>query len=371
MKQMLFQFLCVLRWTNIAPTSWHHSHAFSPPEKEQSSVAVAFDAQRTIHTLDALGKSFYKHRLNKSGAKNICNNYEYAYVKGRRRENAIKQQNVMSMRLKAAKINFVTTSYDMRNAFGSVHFKIMEQVFRFLIAVEDWAVFKQRIYNTSISVPGRENRKHFEICSGPLPGDQIAADLFRITFKKALAKWIDVDSNASLLVTCPVTKEKVDVGKGCYADDLCSNHVFVSAQSKAPTANDIETVRNHHDNTFNTSVNELGLFQNGIKKRLCAPWLELELAALRELLRTKVVRGNSSVRFLDQMKYLGAWLAANGSNTPEINSRLDGAWAKWASFKHIWYDSEQPIKVKKICLRLWCITLPSLLWRLLCFLVLK
>ena len=48
------------------------------------------------------------------------------------------------------------------------------------------------------------------------------------------------------------------------------------------------------------------------------------------------------------MKYLGAWLAANGSNTPEINSRLSSAWAKWASFKHIWYDGEQPLRVKKI-----------------------
>jgi hypothetical protein len=51
---------------------------------------------------------------------------------------------------------------------------------------------------------------------------------------------------------------------------------------------------------------------------------------------------------LDQMKYLGAWMAANGSNTPELNARLDGAWAKWASFKHIWYDNEQPIKAKKM-----------------------
>ena len=162
------------------------------PKKEQSSVAVAFDAQRTIHTLDALGKSCYKHLLNKSGAKNSCSKYEYAYVKGRRRENAIKQQNIMSMRLKAAKISYITTSYDMRNAFGSVHFKIMEQVFRYSIAVEDWALFKQRIYCTSTSVPGLENKKHFEIGSGPFQGDQIAADLFRITFKKALENGLKV-----------------------------------------------------------------------------------------------------------------------------------------------------------------------------------
>ena len=62
-KQMLFQFLCVMRWTKIAPMSWHHSHAFSLPKKEQSSVAVAFDAQRTIHTLDAFGKSFISTSL--------------------------------------------------------------------------------------------------------------------------------------------------------------------------------------------------------------------------------------------------------------------------------------------------------------------
>ena len=103
-----------------------------------------------------------------------------------------------------------------------------------------------------------------------------------------------------------------------------------------------------HDHTFNTSVNELGLFQNSSKKEVICTLAGTGATSIYRALKTKVARGSSSVRFLDQMKYLAAWLAANGSNTPEVNSRLDGAWAKWASFKHIWYDNEQPIKVKRI-----------------------
>ena len=101
------------------------------------------------------------------------------------------------------------------------------------------------------------NKKHFEIGSGPLPGDQIAADLFRIIFKKALEKLIEKDADSKLMVTCPVTKEKVDAGKSCYADDLCSKHVFGSTQSKSPNVNEIEMAFSTHDNNFNSAVNEL------------------------------------------------------------------------------------------------------------------
>ena len=153
---------------------------------------MAFDAQRTIHTLDAFGKSFYKHLINKSGAKIKCSSYEYAYVKGRRRENAIKQQNIMAMRLKSAKKSFITTSYDMRNAFGSVLFEVMERVFCFLIEAEDWCIFRQRIYCTSTTTPGLERKTHFSIGSGPLPGGQIAADLFRLTFKNVLENELEM-----------------------------------------------------------------------------------------------------------------------------------------------------------------------------------
>ena len=55
-------------------------------------------------------------------------------------------------------------------------------------------------------------------------------------------------------------------------------------------------------------------------------------------------------KYLDQMKYLGVLLAANGSNTPEINARLDGAWGKWVSFRHIWYESEIPLTIKQMFL---------------------
>ena len=135
----------------------------------------------------------------------------------------------------------------MRNAFGSVLFEVMERVFCFLIDSEDWGIFKQRIYCTSTTVPGLERKTHFSIGSGPLPGDQIAADLFRITFKNALEKWISKDSDSSLLVTCPITKVTVDAGKSCYADDLCSKHVFEGAQCKAPSVNEIEKVLEKHD----------------------------------------------------------------------------------------------------------------------------
>ena len=69
---------------------------------------------------------------------------EYAYVKGRRCEAAIKQQLIIGWRLRANHISHDTTSYDMKNAFGSVELTIISNVFGYLVQPCDWLLFKQR-----------------------------------------------------------------------------------------------------------------------------------------------------------------------------------------------------------------------------------
>ena len=175
-RQMFFQFLCVLRSTNVAPISWHHSQAFSLPKKDPSSVKYAFDSQRMIHTLDPIGKHFYKHVIVKAGAVEKTLPCEFAYIKGRRREAALKQQLIVGQRLSRNHISYTTTSYDMKNAFGSIDLDVMINVFQYLILPEDWLLFVQRVKYTSTRVPALGEVCDYKIGSGPLPGDKIAAE---------------------------------------------------------------------------------------------------------------------------------------------------------------------------------------------------
>ena len=229
----------------------------------------------------------------------------------------------------------------MKNAFGSVSFELMCEVMHFLIPAKDWNIFRQRIHNTSTMVPGLEQHKHFTIGSGPLPGDQIAANIFRITFKKGLEKWIRNDADPALLTIRPITHYTLDAGKSCYADDLCSKHVFIGDTSPTPIC--VKRALQHHDSKLNEAVNEPGLFQNTIKKEIICSLAGEGASRNYRAMKLETHTGNGN-RYLDQMKYLGSWLAANGSNTPEINARIDSAWGKWMCFKHIWYEKEMPLR---------------------------
>jgi hypothetical protein len=78
----------------------------------------------------------------------------------------------------------------------------------------------------------------------------------------------DIESLRS--VTCPVTKCKLYAGKSCYADDLCSKHVFRDDKKrrKSPDVSTIERVLEAHDVKVNSAVNEIGLFQSRVKKEI-------------------------------------------------------------------------------------------------------
>ena len=140
----------------------------------------------------SIGKSYYKHLLQRMQPQESLS-CEYAYIKGRRRESAIKQQLVINWRLTSSNLSHDTISHDMRNAFASITFEVMNNILQFLIDSFDWSIFRQRYESASTKVPkgpGETECSHFEIGSGALPGDQIAADLFRIIFHCVVSKWV-------------------------------------------------------------------------------------------------------------------------------------------------------------------------------------
>jgi len=259
-KQMFFTILCMIRKTGCAPLSWHLSKSFSLPKKNPDIVNIAMDALRNIHTLDPVGKSFYKHVLDRASPPVPLPN-EFGYLKGRRRETAIKQQLIVSWRLHANKINHSTTSYDMRNAFGSVHFCMIRQIFQFLVAGEDYKLFNQRFENAATCVCSLEGNLVYRIGSGPLPGDKIAADIFRIVFHFAMKKWVSKE-DCRLMVKCNTTGDMCNIGKSMYADDLMSKCIF----SSAPSPENMKKTHDELDQELDELIEPLGLHQNHSKK---------------------------------------------------------------------------------------------------------
>ena len=78
----------------------------------------------------------------------------------------------------------------MSNAFLSLLFSVIDNVFSFLVRPEDWVLFRQRYRNASTCVSSIEGPKWYQLGSGTLPGDQIAATMFRDVFQKPLVMQI-------------------------------------------------------------------------------------------------------------------------------------------------------------------------------------
>ncbi len=172
---MAFKCLCLIRHTNVAPMQWHCSKSFSLPKKHPAEVKVAYDCQRAVHSLDPVGKAYYKGLLNNASIPQPLM-FEYAYLKGRRRESAIKQQLITGWRLRSNKISHDMTSYDMTNAFASLLFEVIDNVMQFIVEPGDWLLMRQRYHQASTCVPTHEGESYYQIGSGALPGDKIGAD---------------------------------------------------------------------------------------------------------------------------------------------------------------------------------------------------
>lgn len=292
-QQLLFQVFCLVRKTQASPLQWHCSKSFSIAKKNQAEVLHAFDAQRTVHTLDPVCKAYYKHLLDCMHLPPPIEN-EYGYLKGRRREAAIKQQLLTQHRLKSNKISQDTLSHDMRNAFASITFDVMHTVLGFLVDRGDWPLVQQRFKNASTQVPGHPIGRHFSIGSGALPGDKIAADLF---FQRAIAGWLEDTHDDCLKVFCPILKKQVNIGKSAYADDVCSKQVYLTP----PTPKTIENKHNLINQHLDKWIHPLGLMQNTSKQEtrvsLCGTGAH---KTYRQLKQTQVLS-----HMCDAMKYFG------------------------------------------------------------------
>jgi hypothetical protein len=148
---LLLQILLEIRQEQKTPMSWHKSRVFSLYKKDPSTAENAFDVQRSIHSLDPFGKSYYKYIWDDScHPKELP--FEYGYVKHRKRETAILQQLIMRWRLRANHISHVDVSHDMTNAFASPTFESFDDIIEEDSKPHNVEILKQRVHNATMCV---------------------------------------------------------------------------------------------------------------------------------------------------------------------------------------------------------------------------
>ena len=267
--------------------------------------------------------------------------FEHGYLRNRRRENPMLIQDIVAQKCRQYKRSHIQTSYDGKNAFLSIapNNEVSE-------------LLKQRYRNATCSAHARDGQIDFTIIgSGALPGDRIAADLFRLTYGDYVREWVggleEGSEGKTLVAEHPITHEPINLMISVYADDIIKDTVLPerSEEDKVDDwVTNIETVINFSDDTLDKVLMPSGIAQNQTKKEHLAHLFGRGSNPATRMLyqNNTAIKGN----FLVTMKYLGALVHRVGATQSETKERIAAGWKAWSILGSFW-TSAAPWKARK------------------------
>ena len=126
-----------------------------------------------------------------------------------------------------------------------------------------------------------------------------------------------------------------------YADDLYN--VIVSQGLDIVQMQDLIQASNEN---LTEHIEPIGIGQNTKKQEITVACFGVKSREVEREIRKHKLGGKN---ILQQLKYLGSWISENGSNTRELNARLEAAWQKWFMFSKLLTDSDIPFAVRRLC----------------------
>lgn len=339
---MMVDFHSFVRRRKTTPACWHLSTGYSLPKPSAEAKKIVFDRQRLVHSLDPYGKAFYRFMWH-SGTPPAPRCWEHGYVSGRRREAPVMQAAVLLWRLRAAHRSHCLTSYDLANAFMSVKSEALTKVVRKVARDEDVGLLEHRHRRAATAIPVPSGWVVYDIGSGALPGDNIAADLFRAqhqgTMLRVLERARQDPRQRCMMAYNPVRDNMVECDVVLYADDLLRI-------AEVADASDASAKVLAFDAALDRLPDDEGMAQNVGKREHLLLFFGKE-DALKHLRDMVADRACVPGRKLRQLRYLGSQLHRLGSNTPELNMRVSRTWAAWYALSGFWRCSA-PHRVRRL-----------------------
>jgi len=169
------------------------------------------------------------------------------------------------------------------------------------------------------------------IGQGALPGDALAAHLFRITYRRAVGEWIEDNRGhrwgEALLACDPITGRQVDLAMTVYADDIRKT-------TPVERADELPELLKKQDEKLTQVLSKIGVAQSSSKKEhVLSVFGAKSGETLRAIKREKtVVQG----KVLRHMVVLGSVTHNNGSVEPELKARMQTANSGWFIMGAFW-----------------------------------
>ena len=106
----------------FTPLRWHRS--WGAALQKNSKIGPA--GKRVVHIMDVHGKAWLSKKMDKK-VNEPWSTMDHGFLKGRRRESAIRVQQNAIYRYKRMRRSCIANNHDMANAFASVNHDLMEE----------------------------------------------------------------------------------------------------------------------------------------------------------------------------------------------------------------------------------------------------
>ena len=113
----------------------------------------------------------------------------------------------------------------------SILLPVLEQIIREIANPADVELLVQRVQLAVMTVKTQRGMVYFLVGQGALPGDALAAHLFRLAYRRVMERWMEgnrgLERGGLLVAYDKVNNTEVDLSTSVYADDI--GRVTVSA----------------------------------------------------------------------------------------------------------------------------------------------
>jgi hypothetical protein len=279
------------------------------------------EALRLIHLLDPISKAWHGGFWdNKSIAETP---QEFGFVPLRSRIEPITLVNCVWWNLVTQKSGALLSSFDVRNAFPSIHRDQLDLAVRDVHDVADHALLIVRHRSICCFLQAAPDEAcAIEPGSGDLQGDSGLPRKFVRAYREVIAPVVDdtatVADGMRLTYTEPITGEVVDLSHAEFADDHIRLAPCFSAEGARHRLQDFDQSLQRHGEPR-------GVSQNFSKRqwmaRLAGAGSVRETQFLDALGAAGQLPGGRSTA----VKYLGALLTVNGTADREVQARISAA----------------------------------------------
>ncbi len=263
------------------------------------------------------------------------------------------QQHVLRHRLKKRKQSWLSSFWDVANAFPSMSHDTMDAVCREQLEDADAILMKQRHRRALVLLTTRNSEIILvSIGCGGMQGDGPMPDQFGQKYNELLDGWIEKTpaETAPAYITGRAALPEgpgppVHVGIGGYADDTTRTSIITDPKNMSDISNKL-------DAEFDIALGKAKMKQNAGKKELMVHFQGPQANEYMQTVHTKQVAYKGTAK--KQVRYLGGWPAIGGSNQQEVDMRIEASKVGWFTMGKMWSSNT-----------VWCRS-RLLIWRTIC-----